>query len=63
MSSWPNEYVELPLETELPQGEPGIIDTVLYSEPQLRKRGSCMNGQLAADEREQNTARVVHWNN
>jgi hypothetical protein len=58
-----NGYEVLPLETGLPQGEPGNIDTVLYSEPQLVKRGSYVDGQLAADERAQNTAEVVHWNN
>ena len=42
---------------------PGDIDTVLYSEPQLVKCGSSMHGQLAAEEREQNTAKVMHWSN
>jgi hypothetical protein len=57
----PNGYAVLHLETELPQGEPGDIDTVLYLEPQLVKHGSYVSGQLAAEEREQNTMKVMHW--
>jgi len=35
----------------------------LYSEPQPVKRGTSMNGQLAVEEKEQNTLKVVQWNN
>jgi len=51
------------VETELPQGEPGRIVTVLNSETQPVKRRSYVNGQLAANGREQNTAKAVHWRN
>jgi hypothetical protein len=48
----PNGYAVLHRGTEFPQGEPGDIDTVLCSEPQLGKRGSYVNGHLAEWERE-----------
>ena len=59
----PNGYAGLHLETELSQGEHGRVVTVLHSETQPLKHGSYMNGQLAADGREQNTAKAVHWRN
>lgn len=59
----PKGYAVLPQETELPQVEPGDIDTVLYSEHQLAKRGRCKNGQFAAEDRAQNTATVLDWSN
>jgi hypothetical protein len=56
----PNGYAVLPLEIELPQG---ALETQHCSEPQLVKRGSYVNGQLAAEESGQNTAEDVHWCN
>jgi hypothetical protein len=43
--------------------EPGKIIAVLHAETQPAKHGSYTNGQLAADGKEQNTARAVHWKN
>ena len=59
----PNSKAVLHLETELPQREPGKIVTILHAETQPVKRGSYVNGQLAADGMEQNTAIAVRWRN
>jgi len=59
----PNGYTVLNLETQLPQGESGKIVTILHAETQPVKRGSYVNGELAADGRGQNTAKAVRWRN
>ena len=58
-----NGQAVLHLEIELPREEPGKIIVVLHAETQPAKRGSYMNGELAADGKEQNTARAVCWKN
>ena len=59
----PNGQAVLHLETELPQGIPGEIVTVRLSVTQTVKYGSYLNGQLAANGREHNTAKVMRWSN